>query len=495
MTKLNGTERDLAAARRTRRAAVAAVAAIFAGTVAVFVGHDPTAQPYEIRGVFASSNGLRNGSPVRIAGVAVGAVTGIERGPGNTSIVSMRIDGRGRPIHRDAELAIKPRLLLEGNFSVALRPGTPSAPELPSGGLVPRARTTVPVQIDQVLSTFDLATRGALHRTISELGAALGPDPGADPSGRSAAPRGSRALRSAVDELRRTLPSASKTAGALRGTAPGDLGRTVRSVRDVTTQLAADPVALADGVTNFRRLTGVLAEENTPLRATTRSFARLLRVAPPALRAVDAALPATTRFADALTPALRTMPGPLRQTDRLLTQLKGLFRANELPALVDDLSPTLRRLPPVERELLSLAPLLTQANRCLSSRVTWMLNQKLQDGANTTGDPVYLDAAHAETASGGIVAGFDGNGVAIRAGLTQDGTALNGVIPGLGHVVGRTPKITGIRPAWLGYGVEPPYRPDERCADQPRPDLTARSAPAPTLPTGGRTVRVGGILP
>lgn len=494
MSARTGRDRELRAARHTRRLTVAVIATLVLVTAAAFLGHNPAAHPYEIRGVFASSNELRIGSDVRIAGFTVGKVTGIAGGPGQTSIVSMRIDDTGRPIHRDAELSIQPRLVLEGNFYVAVRPGTPTAPELPSHGLIPRARTTVPVQLDEVLDTFDLATRGSLHRTIGELSRSLSATPMSTDAA-AAVPAGYVSLRHAVDELRQTLPSASRVSRAVRGTEPGDLGRTLRATRDVTAQLAADPRALADGVTNFSRLTGTLAAENRPLRASVRALDRLMRVAPAGLRALDRALPAATRFADELDPALQIAPGPLRRTTALITQLRGLFSAGELPALVTDLAPTLAGLPTLEGRLQTLAPLLTSASNCLRTHVAWTLSQTLKDGPNSTGDPVYLDAAHAESGSGGVVAGFDGNGVAIRAGLVGNGTVLNGVIPGLGHITGMTPKVTGVRPAWLGYGVEPAYRPDQACSAQARPDLTARSAPAPTLPTGGRRVKVGGILP
>ena len=42
----------------------------------------------------------------------------------------MEIDEKGLPIHKDATLKIRPRIFLEGNFFVDLKPGSPSSPTL-----------------------------------------------------------------------------------------------------------------------------------------------------------------------------------------------------------------------------------------------------------------------------------------------------------------------------------------------------------------------------
>lgn len=497
MSKGTSSERSRHEARRYRRAAIIAVAGLVAILLIAFVGRNPFSHPYEIRGVFSSANQLRVSSEVRIAGLKVGQVSDIEPGPENTSIVTLQIEDAGRPIHADASLAIEPRLVLEGNFYVALAPGSPDAPDAPSGATIPRERTTVPVQLDQVLDTFDLPTRGALHRSIGELAGGLGPEtsePGASGTPQPV-PAGYASLRRAVRELAGALPPATAVARATLGTSPGDLGRAVRTGRDVTGQLASDPRALADSVTNFSRLTGVLADESRAVTASVRALDRLMQVAPPGLQALDRALPAVTRFAAALRPALRSAPSPLRRGTRFVEQLQRLFAPSELPALLEDLAPALRTLPTLEQQLIPLSGLLSRANACLTKNVIWTLNQKLPDGNNSTGDPVYLDTAHAIAGSGGIVAGFDGNGVATRAGITGNGTTISGAFPGLGPVIGSSPKIEGIRPVWLGYGVEPPYRPDEWCDQQPRPNLGLRSGPAPELPQAGRRLRIGGILP
>ena len=93
---------------------------------------------------------------MRVAGVNVGKVTGVghvEDGK-QAAIVTMRIDKKGLPIHRDATFKIRPRIFLEGNFFVDVSPGSPSAPALGDGDRVPINQTSAPVQLDQVLGAL-----------------------------------------------------------------------------------------------------------------------------------------------------------------------------------------------------------------------------------------------------------------------------------------------------------------------------------------------------
>jgi phospholipid/cholesterol/gamma-HCH transport system substrate-binding protein len=471
--------------RRQLRVAVVVIAALVLLSVAVFSKQRLAAGGYEIKGVFASANRLKPGSDVRIAGVRVGEVASIEPGADNTSVVTLRIDDSGRPIHSDATLAIKPRLLLEGNFYVRVSPGTPGAPELRSGAIVPRSRTSVPVQLDQVLDVFDLATRGALHRSIAGLAGALGKGtfPARDAHDNR---RGYNGLRRAVRALDGALGSVAQVAHSARGERPGDLGGAVQYTSQVTEQLARDPVALADLVTSFNRFTRALATEDRALSASLGGVDGVVRAAPPSLRALDAALPIVTDFGGALRPAMRAAPDPLRKMNGLLAQLRGIVGRRELPALLGELEPVTARLPELEGRLRELLPLVTPINRCLSARVVPTLNTKIQDGPNTTNDPVWLDMLHAVTGTTGLVPGFDGNGVALRLGIAEGPSTIRGVIPGIGQIAGIGPDILGVRPTWLGSGVEPPYRPDEWCTKQPQPDLHKRSGPAPTWMTSAR---------
>ncbi len=477
--------RPAAVNARYRRAAFIAGVLLLAGTVFVFAKGRLLGSGYEIRAVVSTVTQLRPTSEVRISGIKVGEVTGIDRGPDNTSVLTMAIDNNGRPVHADASLVIKPRLLLEGNAYVDLSPGSPAAAEIGEGDTIPRTRTAVTPQLDQVLNTLDTPTRDALHQAISGLASGLGHAP---PTPRAARGSGYRGLRRAVKELNGALGSVTDVTNAARGTAPNDLGRAVSGTGDVVEQLARDPRALADSVTNFNRVMRTISEPDAHLAESIRGFDAVLRAAPSSLERVDAALPRLTRFGRALRPALRGLPGALRPTNAVLDQIGAISRPAELPRLLTRLAPTTARLPQLEARLRALFGYTTQVTDCISTHIVPALSSKIQDGKHTTGDPAWLDLLHAITGFTSASTSYDGNGGTFRAGLAFGPTALQGVIPGLGPVVGRFTPVEGVRPVWLGYGVEPPYRPDERCADQKLPDLNAQSGEPPAWMRNGKPV-------
>ena len=88
---------------------------------------------------------------------------------------------------------------------------------------------------------------------------------------------------------------------------------------------------------------------------------------------------------------------------------------------------------------------------------------------------------HAVTGFTSASTSFDGNAGTFRAGLAFGPALLQGLIPGLGTIVGQHQHRHPGRAArsWLGYGVEPPYRPDKPCAEQKLPDLNAATGAPP----------------
>lgn len=461
-------------ARRYRRAALIAGLGLVLITAAVFLKRNPLAHGYRISAVFSSANQLKHGSDVRVAGIKVGQVTQIAAAPGNTSRVTMQIANTGRPIHTDATFTIEPRLVLEGNGYVEVQAGTPAAPELPEGATVPIGQTAVAVQLDQVLDTFNGATRNAFHGTIGAFNTGLG--------GR--APRGAIALRHAVRELNGALHSATQLGVAAQGTQPGDLHRAVASSGDFAAQLAANPAMLAGLVSDYNTVSGALAAEDQALRASIRGVSAVLRAAPPTLSALDVALPSLTRFAATTHPTLRVAPAALDQTTALLNQIGLLMRPGELATAVQDLAPVASDLPTFERRLQALFAFTKPVTDCITTHVVPTLNMKIQDGTNTTGDPVYLDLMHFFTGATAFSSAVDGNGGTVRLGITTGDRIINQFLPGLGQVVGHLPNVDGVRPTWLGFGVNPAYRPDQPCATQQLPDLNARSGPPPTWAQG-----------
>src|SRR5207247_10900942 len=83
------------------------------------------------------------------------------------------VDDSGQPVRADAQVVIRPRLFLEGNFFLDLSPGSPSARELPSGGIIPVSDTATAVQLDQVLSALRAPIRNDLRQVLQDYGGEL----------------------------------------------------------------------------------------------------------------------------------------------------------------------------------------------------------------------------------------------------------------------------------------------------------------------------------
>ena len=162
----------------------AAIAIIFilvftVGPYLAFTKHVPfTGYGYTLNATFSNGVNISTNSPVRIAGVDVGKVISVSRDGDNTK-VTFTVDGKGRPIHDDAFAEIKPRIFLEGNFFVDLKPGSPSAPEFDSGGTIPVSHTSTAIQLDQILTALQSPVRADLSRLLESYGEALTHKPSA----------------------------------------------------------------------------------------------------------------------------------------------------------------------------------------------------------------------------------------------------------------------------------------------------------------------------
>lgn len=461
-------------ARRTLTAAAAA-AALVAGVFYVAFGPgDPFAGTFEIKAEVRNAAGLRSGSPVRVAGQDIGTVAKVRAGRAGVAEVVMRLDEH-RGMHADASLTVRPRLLLEGNDYVDLRPGTPSAPPLQDGALIPLRRTASTVQLDQLLSTFTQPTRHSLRSLTSRLARILGKQPrGRTSSGASRLRRSTRALASA-------LPSFTRVALAVRGQQDADLRGLVTSTAGVAGQLAARPADLQGIVDDYSSVVGVLARRADELGATVDTLAAVLRHAPSRLRSIDAALPQLAAFSEILRPALRRAPRALNPAAAALTQLRLAVAPSQLPLLLRRLRPATAALPPLTVELREAVPLLDSASRCIDRNVVPTLDKQVPDGPRSTGRPAWQDLLHMAAALTGTSPGFDGDGGTLRVGISEGANTIRGVLPGIGPVVSSA-NLEGVAPRWLGPGRFPQFRPDVRCAQQPLPDLTKRRAPG--LPAG-----------
>ncbi len=97
-------------------------------------------QGYRFEVAFPDASQLADQADVRIAGVSVGKVISKQLDPrGNRTLVTIQMDDKFAPIHRDARAILRQKTIL-GETYVQLTPGTPRSPYLRDGGVLPRGQ-------------------------------------------------------------------------------------------------------------------------------------------------------------------------------------------------------------------------------------------------------------------------------------------------------------------------------------------------------------------
>ena len=447
-------------------AALITLGIVFAAVYAAFIGV-PFTGGYEVKAVFAHANEVQTRSPVRVAGVEVGKVTGVERGPGGTAIVTMELEDEALPLHTDATVKIRPRIFLEGNFFLDLTPGTPSAPELDEGQTIPLAQTSTPVQLDQILAGLQRGTRDNLRTLIHEYRTAL--DEG-----------GADAFAGAAKPSRDAFAGGAQVAEASRGQEAGELAGFVDAGGRTAAALARNEERLATLVTGLNRTVRGLASRRGALAASVRELEGVLAEARPALAELNELTPPAREFVATVRPGIRELPETLDLANPVVDQVAGLLRPAELPALRGRLDPSLRSLSRLEPDLEELFSLVTPVTECLRRNALPTLKQSVEDPPHTTGEPVYRELLYSLVGLSSATQNFDANGPAVRyhAGLGEQ-TVTTGRLPGTNELIfglTETPLL-GSRPRFPGR--LPPFRPDVQCITQELPNLEAETGPAP----------------
>jgi phospholipid/cholesterol/gamma-HCH transport system substrate-binding protein len=468
------------------RAGVLALITIAVVVFFVFTKGNPFSHPYELKATFANAQSLQLKSPVRIAGVEVGKVSKIEGAGGGShaTVVTMQLKKSALPIHRDARLKIRPRIFLEGNFFVDLQPGTPSAPDLHRGDMVPMSQTAAPVQIDQVLSTLKTPTRRDLQRLLAGYGGALDgkPAPGED-ADQDKAVRGKTGGQALNQSLRYSAGALRGTAlvnEALLGTRRHDLSKLIAGGGKVSAALADHEEALKDLVTNLNVTTGAFAAESPQLEATIRRLPRVLEAARPALDNLNASFPPTRAFSREILPGVRETPATIQASFPWIAQVRKLVSQNELGGLVGELQPATADLAQFTDGTVQLLPQADLANRCFLHNVLPTGESVIQDGPFTTGIANYKEFFQSLVGLAGESQNFDGNGQYTRFQPGGgDQTVSTGELPGTGRLFGNaTAAPLGTKPAMPSR--RPPYNRKVACYKNALPNLNgAKVGPGP----------------
>jgi phospholipid/cholesterol/gamma-HCH transport system substrate-binding protein len=453
------------------------------GMILAFTKHVPfTGHGYELHATFRNAATLTPNSPVRIAGVNVGEVTSVEA-KGNVAQATFTVTDQGLPIHRDATVTIRPRLFLEGNFFLDLHPGSPGAPDVPSGSNIGITQTGTAVQLDQVLTALQRNTRTSLQHALKGFGTALTRKPtAAEDAAQDPAVRGETAAQ-AIKHSFRYGGTAGRTWAitneALLGEHPHDLSNLVRGQRNVMAKLAATDGSLSDLISNLNTTSAALASQSANLASSLRELAPTLEVARPSLQHLNDALPPLRALAIELRPGIRQLPATIRAGSPWLVQVRKLLRRRELGG---DARLLAQAAPPLAGTVSSAPALLNQAgltSRCIFHNLVPLGNEVVDDAGGaypfSTGQPNSREFLYTLTQLAGESQGFDGNGSFVRFQAGGGPQLVRMPNPGGGFQAGSlwghniAPPL-GTRPRLPAQG-KPPFRMDVPCYTQAVPNL------------------------
>jgi phospholipid/cholesterol/gamma-HCH transport system substrate-binding protein len=459
----------------------------------------PFRHGFRVKAVFESANSIRTNSPVRIAGVNVGKVTGVEGKPGtDAAVVTMEIDKKGLPIHKDATMKIRPRIFLEGNFFVDVRPGTPSSPTIDDGDTIPMTHTATPVQLDQVLSVLQNDTRDSLRKTLDGLGTALtykparARDTGADPSARGQS--AGESLNDAIRYGERSLKGTAIVADALLGIQVHDLSRLIDGLSRTAEGLGRNEDQLKSLITNFNTTVAATASQASNLRASIRVLGPTLQNADRALDSLNASFPNTRAFAREVLPGVRETPATIDAGFPWIAQTRQLLGPDELQGVTKQLSPATRDLAKVIDGSLKLLPQADLVAKCVTRVVLPTGDVKIADGPLTTNAENYKEFWYTMVGLAGEGQNFDGNGMYVR--FFAGGGDQTFSMGGSGNLTQKLfanavkPPL-GTRPAYPAK--RPPYKSDVPCYTNRLPDVNG-AATGPPDGGEGAAVRAPGAV-
>ncbi|MGH2985585.1 MAG: MlaD family protein [Solirubrobacterales bacterium] len=404
---------------RRRLLGIAMIAAALVVIVVAATRPDPFTDRRTVWALFDDVKGLGSiDRDIRIAGVNSGEIGAVRRA-GDEALVELEIDADVL-VHDDAQVALRPHTLFEGSAFVDLHPGSPSAPPIDEGGVIPRKRTRTYVSFDEALRVLREPVREDL-RDLTGIGA-------------------DALERDSIGALRRTLRTAPElteelgpTARALQGPGGVELSRAIRGASETVEALALREADLAT----------IAGHANRTLTALETDGARPL----------DRALAALPGPLEALRDRGRRIEELLALTDELAVELRpGLIELapalRDLRPILVDATPALERAVPLIRAIGAVLRRATAAAPAFERLLrTLRPVQRLQDERvlpamhrdSRLGLPTYMQLISAFTAGTAALRPYQteaqgtlGDGHLLRLGAYFDqagSTRLAGALP------------------------------------------------------------------
>lgn len=268
------------------------------------------AQSYQIKVPFPQATQLATESDVRISGVSVGKVKGLDLAPdGERTLATVQLDPEFGPVPENTRAIIRAKTLLSEAY-VELTPGDPKGGMLEDGGTLPAAQVSRSIQLDEILRAFDPETRKAFQTWMQNSAEGVT----GEGTSLSNAFGNLQPTFAEFDQLLRTLDAQGEAVRVLFR----DGAKSFRA-------LSREPGQLRGMITNVDRVVETTAERNQQIEEIFRAFPTFL----------DESKATSQRFADfakntdplmrQLTPAARELSGTFIEFGRLAPELEGFF--------------------------------------------------------------------------------------------------------------------------------------------------------------------------
>lgn len=402
-------------------------------------------------------------SVVKLAGVEVGKVTGIERTDGNGATIDMKLeDGTLDKLGTEPEANVRPTLVLGGKYYVELvRGGKEGATA--EQATIPAERTAVPVELDKVVTALTPSAIESVHGTIGSLERTF--DRG-----------GQRRVRELLGSAPGALRPTSQVLRALRGNRPADdLTRLVTGLNNTAAALTRERGQLGTIIDDLSVTTTALADHRRAIAGTIDRAPETLRVAEAGLADLDGTLDRLRTTAEEFRPAARELAPLLRELDGVLDTARPVIAdarvvAREARPLVEDLVPGATRATSVLEDL--RGPVLDRLDGPLKKAVLspWHGTGVYEGGGND--QPLYKEVGYFMSDTADVFKFHDKNGA---HGRLMAGVGLS--TPGgvIGHSIEQYLEL-------LGYQL--PAGPQEGANQgEPAPPLGS----SPSSSSGGQS--------
>lgn len=262
---------------------------------------------------------------VRIAGVAVGRITSATVTRSGEAQVGMEIDP-SQAVYQNAQLILRTKSPLNVMY-VELDPGTPSAPRLTSGGVIPITQTQRAVQPYELLDKLDPSTQVALTSLLDQAQVGL---------------RGANStLPVSLDATKQTMVTFKPVIDALV-LRRKNLSALVSAFSTIATAVGHDGSRISNLTVSMDRTLQALASRDTQLQQTLQELPGFTGNLQTSMKSVTSLTNALNPTLDDLAKAAPKLPGAIQSLTGSVGAIKNFVQGaapviNEAGPIVSNL--------------------------------------------------------------------------------------------------------------------------------------------------------------